>query len=149
MFRDGEMAALLADLDRISALARSGAELRGLDRLRFMAERCRDDATLVLWLSETESRSLPRTNCGRDDWMIPCQGWLRTLWAPIRRQMTCGSPSLTGTPYTKVARPSSAQVISKIPPAPLTPLTRSPLRNPSPLAKSSTNCATAVRKAAF
>jgi hypothetical protein len=72
----------------------------------------------------------------------------RMLWVPIRRQMMCGSRATMGAPYSKVARPSSAHVISKIPVAPCTPLTRRPLRNPVPLRRSPTNCAIAARKAA-
>src|SRR6266852_3473338 len=37
------------------------------------------------------------------------------LWPPTRRQMMCGSPEVVSSPYSKVARPSGAHVISKIP----------------------------------
>ena len=49
-------------------------------------------------------------------------------------------------PYSKVARPSGAQVISHIPGQPWTPVTRKPGRNPRPAFKSATIAATAVRK---
>src|SRR3981081_444553 len=74
-------------------------------------------------------------------------GLLKILWLPIRLHTMCGSPSTTELPYSKVALPLSAQVISKMPDAPFTPLTRSPFRNPFPCSKSSTNCATAARNA--
>ncbi len=39
---------LLADIDRLAALALNPVERRGLDRLRVMAEHCREDPTLHL-----------------------------------------------------------------------------------------------------
>ena len=39
---------LLADIDRLAALALNPVERRGLDRLRVMAQHCRDDPTLRL-----------------------------------------------------------------------------------------------------
>ena len=59
-----------------------------------------------------------------------------------------GSPSTMLSPYSKVARPSPVHVSSKMPVAPFTPLTRSPLRKPRPRLRSSTNCAMAARNAA-
>ena len=56
-------------------------------------------------------------------------------WVPTRRQMTCGSPALTASPYSKVARPSSAHFISKMPVAPFTPLTRRPFLKLAPAAQ--------------
>jgi len=38
-------------------------------------------------------------------------GRRKTAWVPIRRQITC-APSPCDAPYSKVARPSGAQVIS-------------------------------------
>lgn len=75
-------------------------------------------------------------------------GCLKISCVPMRRQMTCGSPSTTASPYWKVARPSSTHVISKSPVAAFTPLTRKPFRNCPPLRTSSTNWAMATRKAA-
>lgn len=45
----------------------------------------------------------------------PGQGRRKTGCVPMRRQMTCASPARTSAPYTKVARPSAAQVISHTP----------------------------------
>jgi hypothetical protein len=61
--------------------------------------------------------------------------------------MMCVSPGVISAPYSKVARPSAAHVISKMPAAPLTPLTRRLDRN-APTFKSATNCATAARNTA-
>ena len=44
----GHIEGLLADIDRLSALALKPVERRGLDRLRVMAEGCRKDPTLHL-----------------------------------------------------------------------------------------------------
>ena len=43
-----QMRDLLADIDRLGARTRRPIERRGLDRLRVMAERCREDPTLHL-----------------------------------------------------------------------------------------------------
>jgi hypothetical protein len=75
-------------------------------------------------------------------------GSLRIACVPTLRHTMWGSPSTTLWPYSKVARPSPAQVISKTPVAPFTPFTRSPLRNARPRLMSSTNCATAARNTA-
>jgi hypothetical protein len=37
-------------------------------------------------------------------------GRLKMSWVPIRRQLMCAWPGLTSSPYSKVARPSGAQV---------------------------------------
>jgi hypothetical protein len=62
----------------------------------------------------------------------------RTSCVPIRRQMMCVCPTRTGSPYSKVARPSGAHVIWKTPAALRTPLTRRPRRNRLPASRSST-----------
>jgi hypothetical protein len=46
------------------------------------------------------------------------QGWLKIWCVPTRRHTMCASPSVTGSPYSNVARPSAAHVNSKIPVAP-------------------------------
>src|ERR1700693_1205781 len=55
----------------------------------------------------------------------------------------CGSPVRTLRPYSKVARPSGAQVSSKTPAAPRTPFTRRRARKPAPAFRASTNFPTA------
>ena len=45
-------------------------------------------------------------------------GFLKIEGVPILRQMMCVSPSMMEVPYSNVARPSSAQVISNMPVAP-------------------------------
>ena len=43
------MSDLLADLDRLSDIDLTSVERRRLDRLRVMAEHCRDEVHLYLW----------------------------------------------------------------------------------------------------
>jgi hypothetical protein len=40
---------------------------------------------------------------------VAAYGRAKISWPLIRLQMTCGSPSRTSGPYSKVARPSGAQ----------------------------------------
>jgi hypothetical protein len=49
VFNALQMPALLTDLDRLTALDLAPIERRGLDRLRVMAERCRDEVHLYIW----------------------------------------------------------------------------------------------------
>lgn len=49
MFNTSQMAALLNDIDVAKPRARSPLELRGLERLRAIAERCRDGVHLYVW----------------------------------------------------------------------------------------------------
>jgi len=76
------------------------------------------------------------------------QGRVKMSCVPMRRQTMWASPSRTVDPCSKVARPSSAHVISNTPAAPWTRLTRRPGRKP-PDSRSTTNFAAAARKAAF
>src|ERR1035441_8570082 len=76
-------------------------------------------------------------------------GRLKMAWVPTRRQRTCGCPSLTEAPYSKVALPSGAQVSSHTSSYPAIFLTRRLLRNPLASRRSATNRTTARRNAAF
>lgn len=58
----------------------------------------------------------------------------------MRRQITCGSPAITSVPYSNVARPSGAHVISQTPGRPCTRLTRSPGSNSCPAAPATNSC---------
>lgn len=60
--------------------------------------------------------------------------------------ITCGSPGRRSRPYSKVARPSGAHVISQTPGQPFTVFTRKLGRNARSAFKSATIAATAVRK---
>ena len=46
--RSDQMDALLGELVAVAGAAKPGRETRGVERLRIMAERCRDDPRLVL-----------------------------------------------------------------------------------------------------
>jgi hypothetical protein len=49
IFNTAQMDDLLADIERLTALRLQPVERRGLERLRVMAERCRNEPHLYLW----------------------------------------------------------------------------------------------------
>jgi hypothetical protein len=49
VFNTVQMADLLTDVERALSLSQEGPERRGLERLRVLAERCRDEVHLYVW----------------------------------------------------------------------------------------------------
>lgn len=85
------------------------------------------------WSQPTSSRTAsPQFSAGACPWETRNStavadlghGRRKTECVPMRRQRTCASPDRTSAPYSKVARPSGAQVISQTPGWPCTRLTR-------------------------
>jgi hypothetical protein len=101
-----------------------------------------DDAleTAAAW----ERLGLPRRPLRRS--RLSNYGWRKMSWVPTRRHFTCGSPGRRSGPYSKVARPSGAHVISQTPGQLWTLFTRKPGRNARPAFKSATIADTAARK---